>query len=179
MSDETPRSQFGEAFVGDGVNAAHVNTILGGKGGPVEVAWATALATPRAGHVAFVASVTPSVAVQPMTLFVNKAPLEGDRHAELTWGAAHAGVAAGVMDAVREEIILSAFATTRLLIAAVWVNPEADDATAIFSNNRQATMEALAAGRDGKPTVAEALAAATNPHNAFYRGADGGSSPGT
>jgi 5,6,7,8-tetrahydromethanopterin hydro-lyase len=168
MSDELPRAQFGEAFVGEGVNAAHVNTVLGGKGGPVETAWATALATPRTGHVAFVASVTPNVAVQPMTLFVNKAPIEGERHAQLTWGAAHAGVAAGVMDAVGAEIILSNFATTRLLIAAVWVNPQADDESAVYANNRQATLEALSAGRDGKPTVAEALAAAVRPSNAYF-----------
>src|SRR5581483_12296525 len=96
--------------------------------------------------------------------------LEGDRHATLTWGAAHAGVAAGVMDAVGEEIILSAFATTRLLIAAVWVNPLADDEAAVLANDRRATKEALAAGREGKPTVAEAMAAAANPHNAFFGG---------
>jgi 5,6,7,8-tetrahydromethanopterin hydro-lyase len=179
VSDEVPRSQFGEAFVGEGVNAAHVNTVLGGKGGPVEVAWVTALATPRAGYVAFVASLAPNVAVQPMTLFVNKAPIEGERHAGLTWGAAHAGVAAGVMDAVGEEIILSAFATTRLLIAAVWVNPHADDEAAVFANNRRATKEALAVGRDGKPTVAEAMAAAANPHNAFYAGPGEASTPST
>ena len=55
------------------------------------------LATPRAGHVAFVAAVRPGVAVRPFTLFVNKAAIEGERHARLTWGAAQAGVAAGVM----------------------------------------------------------------------------------
>ncbi|MFE4723844.1 formaldehyde-activating enzyme, partial [Streptomyces sp. NPDC056728] len=44
---------IGEAFVGDGVNAAHTNIVLGRKGGPVETAWATALATPSAGHVPF------------------------------------------------------------------------------------------------------------------------------
>ena len=45
--------QIGEGFVGSGVNAAHTNTILGARSGPAGVAWATALATPRAGHVPF------------------------------------------------------------------------------------------------------------------------------
>ena len=45
--------QIGEAFVGKGVNAAHVNTILGAREGPVGTAWATALATPSAGHAPF------------------------------------------------------------------------------------------------------------------------------
>ena len=30
----------------------HVNTVLGAKGGPVEIAWATSLATPTQGHTA-------------------------------------------------------------------------------------------------------------------------------
>ena len=46
-------TQIGEAFVGEGADAAHLNTVLGERGGPVEVAWATALATPRLGHAAF------------------------------------------------------------------------------------------------------------------------------
>jgi 5,6,7,8-tetrahydromethanopterin hydro-lyase len=37
--------QIGEAFVGSGSNAAHVNTVLGRRDGPVALAWATALAT--------------------------------------------------------------------------------------------------------------------------------------
>ena len=40
---------IGESFVGDGPNAAHVNTVLGGRDGPVGAAWATGLATPSAG----------------------------------------------------------------------------------------------------------------------------------
>jgi 5,6,7,8-tetrahydromethanopterin hydro-lyase len=170
MSDEIVRSQFGESFIGEGVNAAHVNTVLGGKGGPVETAWVTALATPRPGHAAFVCTVAPGTALQPQTLFVNKATIESERHAQLTWGAAQAGVAAGVMDAVAAEIVLSDFATARLIVAAVWVNPQADDEQAVYANNREATREALRAGREMKPTVAEAKAAAEHPHNAYFAG---------
>ena len=79
------KTQFGESFVGEGANAADVNTVLGETGGAVETAWVTALSTPRAGHVPFVATVTPGTAVRPFTLFVNKATIESDRHAELTW----------------------------------------------------------------------------------------------
>ena len=118
-------TQIGESFVGDGVDAAHVNTVLGRYGGPVETAWATALATPRPGNAAFVAVLRPNLPVQPLTLFVNKATIAGDRHGELTWGAAQAGVAAGVADAVAAGVVPEAEAADLLLIAAVWVNPDA------------------------------------------------------
>ena len=39
--------QIGESFVGEGAEAAHVNTVLGEREGPVGTAWATSLATPR------------------------------------------------------------------------------------------------------------------------------------
>jgi 5,6,7,8-tetrahydromethanopterin hydro-lyase len=162
------RTQFGESFVGEGVNAAHVNTVLGEPGGPVETAWVTALATPRAGHVPFVATVTPGTAVRPFTLFVNKAAIESDRHAEVTWGAAHAGVSAGVMEAVAEGIVAADDATELLLIAAVWVNSQAADERAVFENNKDATLGALRAGKEGRPSVGEALSARHTPSNAYF-----------
>lgn len=141
--------QLGESFVGDGVNAAHINTVLGPRDGPVGTAWATALATPSAGHAPFVVVLHPGVPVKPFTLFVNKARIENDRHANMTWGAAQAGVAAGVAEALAQEIV---FDPDDVLIAAVWVNPGADDAEAVFANNRDATFAALGMGQRGEPT---------------------------
>jgi 5,6,7,8-tetrahydromethanopterin hydro-lyase len=161
-------TQFGEAFVGTGTEAAHLNTVLGAADGPVETAWTTALATPRQGHAAFVASVAPGVAVRPYTLFVNKAFIAGERHGRLTWGPAHAGVAGGVMDAVAEDTVPEALAPSLLLICAVWVDPEAADAQAVYANNRAAVLAALRAGALGRPSVPDALAARATPSNAFW-----------
>ena len=80
--------RIGESFVGEGGNAAHVNTVLGDRDGTVGVAWATALATPRPGHTPFVAVLVPGTPVKPLTLFVNKATIDGPEHGTLTWGAA-------------------------------------------------------------------------------------------
>ena len=161
--------QIGEAFVGDGVDAAHVNTVLGERDGPVGTAWATALATPRAGHVPCVAVLRPGLAVQPMTLFVNKAAIEPGRHGDLTWGAAQAGVAAGVAAAVAEGVVDRAAVSQLVLVAAVWVNPAAGDEGTVFANNREATLAALRNGRDGAPAVVDVLAARDEPWNPFFR----------
>lgn len=162
-------TQVGEGFAGTGVNVAHVNTVLGRKGGPVETAWATALATPRAGHVPFVVVLRPNLPVKPMTLFVNKAELRGERHERLTWGAAQAGVAAGVARAVQEGIVSPGDADELLLIAAVWVAWDADDEEEVFRNNRAATHAALEAGARLRPDLAEVLAAADAPANPYFR----------
>jgi 5,6,7,8-tetrahydromethanopterin hydro-lyase len=173
-ADPAPRFGFaqsmliGEAFVGEGPNAAHLNVVIGRKGGPVETAWATSLATPRAGHVPFLLTLRPGLPVQPMTLFVNKAEVRGDKHESLTWGAAQAGVAGGLAQAVREGLIPSADAPDLLVIAAVWVSWTADDEDAVFANNRAATHEAVAAAVTGRPTVDEVSAEAAHPWNAYY-----------
>ena len=160
--------RIGESFIGDGANAAHVNTVLGDRDGPVGVAWATALATPRPGHTPFVAVVVPGTPVKPMTLFVNKATIDGAEHGTLTWGAAQAGVACGVADAVSEGIISEADADRLVLIAAVWVNPAASDAGLVYANNRAAAREALRAGNTGLPALADVLSARDHPANPFF-----------
>ena len=162
-------TQIGEAFVGQGPEAAHLNTVLGQRGGPVETAWVTALATPRQGHAAFVAVVRPGVAAKPPTLFVNKAALESEAHAQLTWGAAQAGVASGVMRAVRDGVIERTFVDDLVVIAAVWVAPSAADAELVFLNNLEATRLSLEAGASRSPPIDEALDAALSPFNPFFR----------
>src|SRR5215467_886104 len=163
---------IGESYIGEGAEAAHVNTVFGERSGPVGVAWASALASPSAGHAPFVAVVVPGLPVKPMTLFVNKAPIAGDEHGILTWGAAQAGVAGGVADAVSEGILSEA--DENLIIAAVWVNPAARDAEKVYANNRTATREALRAGVAGLPQMAEVLAARHRPFNPFYSAPAGG-----
>jgi 5,6,7,8-tetrahydromethanopterin hydro-lyase len=156
--------QIGEGFAGDGPNAAHVNTVLGARESGVGTAWATALASPSAGHTPFVVVLRPNLPVKPVTLFVNKAAIASERHGRLTWGAAQAGVAAGVRDALRGGVVRD----DAVLIAAVWVNPDADDEEAVFTNNAAATLGALQAGRDNLPTADDVLGAG-EPENPYFR----------
>lgn len=157
--------EIGEAFIGSGVDAAHINTVLGPRDGPVGVAWATALATPTTGFARFVVVARPGIAVRPLTLFVNKSEVSSDNqtHARMTWGPAQAGVAGGVGDALRAGVD-----PDLLLIAAVWVDPQATDADAVYRNNREATRMALEAGAAGLPSVEAVLQVADAPFNPFY-----------
>ena len=159
---------IGEAFEGSGANAAHLNVVLGRKGGPVEAAWTTALATPRAGHIPFVVVLRPNVPVKPLTLFVNKADLRGDTHSTITWGPAQAGVARGVAEAVAAGVVPTGEVDDLLLIAAVWVDWGADDPAVVYENNFAATRDALAAAVERRPGVEEVVAGRDRPSNPFF-----------
>lgn len=165
--DHADAVQIGEGFAGDAPDLAHVNTVLGRRDGPVGTAFTTALAQPAPGHVPFLVVVRPGVAVQPPTLFVNKATVDGEVHGRLTWGAAQAGVAEGVVDALAEGVVPADRVADLVLVCAVWVDPAATDESAVRSNNRAATLASLRAGAAGTPTVDDVLAlrgAAQNPY---------------
>jgi 5,6,7,8-tetrahydromethanopterin hydro-lyase len=164
--------EIGEGFAGEGAEAAHVNTVLGPREGPAGAAFATALATPSAGHTPFIAVLRPGLPVKPFTLFVSKATIANDAHAALTWGAAQAGVAGGVADAVADGSLPRRL-DALVLIAAVWVAPAARDAEAVYRNNRAATRAALAAGHAREPRTEAVLAARGSPWNPFFRPAAG------
>jgi 5,6,7,8-tetrahydromethanopterin hydro-lyase len=103
-----------------------------------------------------------------MTLFVNKATLEGERHSTMTWGPAQAGVASGMLWAVADGIIAADQVDVLVLIAAVWVNPAAADESLVYENNRARTRDALAAGAQRLSTLTEALEFRDRALNAYY-----------
>lgn len=167
---------IGEGFAGDGPTAAHVNTVLGERSGPVGTAWATALATPTPGHVPFIGVVRPNLPIVPMTLVVTKATIAGPRHGGLLWGAAQAGLAVGVGAALEAGHVPGDIARL-VLIAAVWVDPALeqldDDAheEAVFQNNAEATAVALAMGFSGGPSASTVIDALRDPGpaNPYFR----------
>ncbi len=161
--------EIGEGFAGDGPEAAHLNTMLGLRSGPLGTAFATALASPTTGHIPFLVVWAPNVPVTPATLFINKAAIASDRHGELTWGAAQAGVALGVTRYASERFSEPGAADEFVLITAVWVDPTAADEQLVFHNNAEATYIALARGAQRPQSAAalEALRAGDLPTNPY------------
>jgi 5,6,7,8-tetrahydromethanopterin hydro-lyase len=168
--------RIGESFVGDGAEAAHVNTVIEPRDGAVATAWAMTLAGPTRGHQPFVAVLRPGLPVKPPPLFVNRATIDREAHGLLHWGAAQAGIAAGVADAVADGVIDPDEVGELALIAAVWVNPAATDEDLVHHNNREAVRRALAAGAGDRPTLEDVLEARTGPSDPFCSpGRSGGS----
>jgi 5,6,7,8-tetrahydromethanopterin hydro-lyase len=84
----------------------------------------------------------------------------------MTWGAAQAGVAAGVAEAVAQQIV---FDSEDVVIAAVWVDPAADDEDAVFANNQEATLAALAMGQLSLPSATDIEERRAEVWNPFFR----------
>lgn len=155
--------QMGAASAGAGVEAVRVSTVLGDREGPVGTAWTTSLATPSVGHSPFVVVARPNLPVVPLTLLVQAVDVVDRRHADLTMGAAQAGVAAAVLDLRMDDPD-----GLYCLIVSVWVDPDADDEEAVFANTREATIAALKLGAAGGPWHGH-LAEVETPENPHFR----------
>ena len=156
---------IGEAFEGAGSDAAHINLILGPKA-ELGAAYALAAASPGPGHIPFQAVVKPNLPAQPATLFIAKAGLRGETHERMTWGPAQAGVAAGITEALLSGALPPIAADDWVAIALVWVDPAANDAEAVYANNRAATLAAARHALEGGPSreaLAEGLKSVSNP----------------
>ena len=163
----------GESLVGDGNEVAHIDLLIGSKDGPVGQAFAAALTSQKEGHTNLLAVVAPNLPAKPDTIMANKVTMKGATQAVQMFGPAQAGVARGVVDAVRDGIIPADQVDDLCIIVGVFIHWEATDDKKIFDWNRQATTESIARAMGGEPTaqqVADGEAAARHP---FAGGAEG------
>jgi formaldehyde-activating enzyme len=153
MNLEDLDGRIGEGWSGEAPNGSHVNVVLARRGSPTAAAALSMLAHPAPGHTPVLVCVGPTQQeyepVWPPTLMMNKATALDGSHQTITWGAAQLGIAQGVLDAVADGLIEATGDV--LVLVAVWVDPAAEDETAVRAANRAATRKALGicvAGRD-------------------------------
>jgi formaldehyde-activating enzyme len=152
MNLEDLDGRIGEGWSGEAPNGSHVNVVLARRGSPTAAAALSMLAHPAPGHTPVLVCVGPTQQeyepVWPPTLMMNKATAVDARHETITWGAAQLGIGQGVLDAVADGLIE---ATGDLLVlVAVWVDPAAEDETAVRAANRAATRKALGICVEGR-----------------------------
>ena len=166
--------RIGEGWSGETPNGSHVNVVLAERGSPTAAAAIGMLAHPTPGHTPVLVCVGATQQeyepVWPPTLMMNKASATDEAHQTMTWGAAQLGIGQGVLDAVADGLIEAS--GDLLVLVAVYIDPAADDETAVRQASRAATRKALGVcvgGRD--PAAAQALVERRDSlRNPFYGG---------
>lgn len=148
---------IGEALIGSGFEVAHIDLIIGSKDGPVGKAFANALATPVQGHTPMLAVIRPNLPPKPSTLIVPKVSVKSMKDADKIFGPAQAAVAKAVADAVEEGIIPEDKCEEWVIVASVFVHPEAKDYRKIFQFNYGATKTAIMRALSKYPTTTKVL----------------------
>jgi formaldehyde-activating enzyme len=166
--------RIGEGWSGSDPDGAHVNVVLAHRGSPTAAALLTTFTSPGPGHTPILVVVGKDKAhyepVWPPTIMMNKAAAIAERHQTITWGAGQLGIAQGVLDAVAEGDIQAS--GELLVFVAIWIDPAADDETAVRLASRQATLTGVRTAVQGRdPRAAQALVANRDElRSPFYGG---------
>ncbi|PKH20889.1 formaldehyde-activating enzyme [Enterobacterales bacterium CwR94] len=159
---------IGEGFAGNGVNASHINILIGPRSGPVGQAFANSLSSPSQGHCPFMVVIKPNVPAKPMTLYVNKAEISGELHGNATWGASQAAIAKAVTEAQLSGLLPAEAEDEWCIITANWVNPGCDDIDEVYRNNLTACQTAIQAAMEKLPGRRQLETALPELGNPFY-----------
>ena len=150
----------GEALVeGDAEYlCAEPEIVIGELDGPVGQALATLLGDQVKGHTRVFAILNSDVQVKPATLMVSKVTVSDNRYTNILMGSVQAGIANGVLDAVRAGHIPMEKANELGIIYSVWLDPgvlkvESVDHAELFRIHREATVKAIAKAMAGEPTI--------------------------
>lgn len=164
--------ETGEALAGDGNEVAHIDLILGSRGGPVGQAFANALVSESEGHTNLLAVVAPNLPAKPDTLMTNKVTIKGARQAVQLFGPAQAAVSRAVVDSVSEGVISREEADDLVVIVSVFIHWEAEDDQKIYDYNYEATKLALARALKSEPSVDTVLAETPAARHPFAAGTE-------
>lgn len=145
--------KVGEALVGEEPNLAHVDLVIGNKDGPAGQAFLNGITQPSAGHTPLLSVIRPDLPVKPSTLLVPKVTIQEMEDADKAFGPVQEGVSRAVADSVEEGIIPEDEAEDLVIIASVFIHPEADDFQKLNRFNYGATRLAIQRAMEGFPSV--------------------------
>lgn len=139
---------------------AEPEIVLGELDGPVGHALAQLIGNQVKGHTRVFAILNSDVQVRPATVMVSKVTVADARYTNILMGSVQAGIAHGVLDAVRANDIPRAKINDLGIIYSVWLDPgvlkvpakEVDHA-ALFAVHREATAKVIRKAMRHEPSV--------------------------
>ncbi len=144
---------IGEALVGEGNEVAHIDLTIGKKDGPVGAAFLNGMTQLSQGHTPLLGVIRPNLIPKPATLIIPKVTVKNLDDASKIFGPAQAAVAKAVADSMAEGVIPNEYAEDYVVIASVFIHPEAEGYGKIYRYNYSATKMAIKRALSGYPSV--------------------------
>ena len=160
----------GEALVGDGNEVAHIDLLIGPRGGAVEDAFVSTLTNQKEGVNGLLAVLTPNLMVKPATVMFNKVTIKGAKQAVQMFGPAQAAVAQAVIDCVADGTIPQDQADDLFICVGVFIHWEADDDQKIQDFNYEATKMSIKRAVANEPRVQDVVAQRGTAKHPFAAG---------
>jgi formaldehyde-activating enzyme len=160
---------------------AEPEIVIGELDGPVGTALATLLGDQVKGHTRVFAILNSDVQVKPATLMVSKVTVSDPRYTSILMGSVQAGIANGVLDAVRAGDIPKKKVNDLGIIYSVWLDPSVlevspgqIDHAGLFNVHREATVKVIKKALENEPSIAWLLKNQDSVKHYFHQlGLDG------
>lgn len=143
QEETKPVYLIGEALVGEGNEVAHIDLLVGDKNGPVGEAFASGMSNLSAGHTPLLAVIRPNLPPKPHTLLVPKVTVKNLEEIGKIFGPAQAAVAKAVADSVEDGVVPKDKVEDWVIVASVFIHPNASDYRKLYHYNYGATRLAL------------------------------------
>jgi 4-hydroxy-tetrahydrodipicolinate synthase len=140
---ENFKLHLGTASIGSGMARVAVDVIVGRKDTPLATVFASELTYQRKGYEALPAILEPNLSVKPSTLIIPAIELKNLRQANIIYGPCQSALAKAVIDNVEKGIIPSSELDNYLILAKVFVQPNALDRKILYKNFYQASSKAI------------------------------------
>jgi bifunctional enzyme Fae/Hps len=131
--------------------------MIGNKNGPVGQAFANGLTQLSVGHTPLLSVIRPNLPTKPATLIVPKVTVKNMDQAAQIFGPAQAAVAKAVADALEEGVFGEMDIEDIVVVASVFIHPEAKDYNRIYRYNYGATKLAVKRALEGFPDAGTVL----------------------
>jgi len=158
---------------------AEPEVVIGELDGPVGNALATLIGDQVKGHTRVFAILNSDMQVRPATVMVSKVTVKSGKYTNILMGSVQAGIANGVLDAVRAGDIPKDKVNDLGIIYSVWLDPAVLDADevdhqALFEVHREATAKVIRKAMRNEPTIDELLEKQPETTHYFHQlGLDG------
>ena len=158
---------------------AEPEIVIGELDGPVGQSLATLLGDQVKGHTRVFAILNSDVQVRPVTLMVSKVTVSDNRYTNILMGSVQAGIANGVLDAVRAGHLPKEKANDLGIIYSVWLDPgvlkvDKVNHAELFRIHREATVKAIQKAMNCEPSIDWLLENQDSVEHFFHKlGVDG------
>jgi len=166
--------RIAQGWGGDAPNGVHVNLIVARRGSPTAAGMTAAYSAPSPGFTPILVCAGPDQrsyqTVLPPTVILPKTAADDAVQALLS-GAVQVGTGQAVLDAVATGLLVGD--QEHVVFVSVWVDPAAEDETAVRGSARDAVSAAISEavrGRDSRE-VAALVESRENLRHPFYGGA--------
>jgi 5,6,7,8-tetrahydromethanopterin hydro-lyase len=139
---------------------AEPEIVIGELDGPVGHALAHLIGDQVKGHTRVFAILNSDVQVKPATVMVSKVTVRDPRYTNILMGSVQAGIANGILDAIRDGYIPKEKANDLGIIYSIWLDPAVlsipaneVDHEGLFQINRDATLKVIRKAMLGEPTI--------------------------